>query len=48
MSTIIIATLIILAVLMGIRHYIKQKGSCGDCDCACPIKDEMQHAKKLD
>ncbi|MGT2749326.1 FeoB-associated Cys-rich membrane protein [Streptococcus orisasini] len=46
MSTIIIASLIILAVLLGIRHYIKQKGSCGDCNCSCPIKDEMKQAKR--
>ncbi|EHI75308.1 membrane protein [Streptococcus criceti] len=48
MSTLIIASLIALAVLAGLRHYIKQKGSCGDCDCACPIKNEMHKVKKVD
>lgn len=47
MSTIIIATLIVLAVVLGIRHYIKQKGSCGDCDCACPVKDEIKRSNKV-
>ncbi|MGT2929033.1 FeoB-associated Cys-rich membrane protein [Streptococcus dentasini] len=46
MSTIIIASLIVLAMLGGIRHYVKQKGSCGDCDCACPIKEEMHKVAK--
>lgn len=47
MSTYIIAGLIALAVIAGLRHYIKQKGSCGDCDCACPIKDEMGKTTKI-
>ncbi|MDD6385618.1 MAG: FeoB-associated Cys-rich membrane protein [Streptococcus hyointestinalis] len=46
MSTIIIALLIAVAAVLGIRQYIKQKGSCGDCNCACPVKEEMKHAKK--
>ena len=46
MSTIIIALLIAVAAVLGIRQYIKQKGSCGDCSCACPVKEEMKHAKK--
>ncbi|MGT2738882.1 FeoB-associated Cys-rich membrane protein [Streptococcus pantholopis] len=44
MSTVIIAGLIIWAVWMSLRHYIKQKGSCGECDCSCPVKEEMQKA----
>ncbi|EFQ58115.1 FeoB-associated Cys-rich membrane protein [Streptococcus downei] len=47
MSTYIIAGLIALAVIAGLRHYIKQKGSCGDCDCACPVKEEMHKHQKL-
>ncbi|MCS4488088.1 FeoB-associated Cys-rich membrane protein [Streptococcus sciuri] len=46
MSTIIIALLIALAAVFGIRQYIKQKGSCGDCNCSCPIKEEMKHPRK--
>ena len=42
MSTIIIALLIAVAAVLGIRQYIKQKGSCGDCSCACPVKEEMK------
>ncbi|XDP49322.1 FeoB-associated Cys-rich membrane protein [Streptococcus sp. CP1998] len=40
MSTILITVLIFLAGL-GLRSYLKGKGSCGDCECSCPIKDEM-------
>ncbi|MGC4388510.1 FeoB-associated Cys-rich membrane protein, partial [Streptococcus suis] len=32
MSTIIIALLIAAAAVLGIRQYINQKGSCGDCN----------------
>ena len=40
MSTILITVLIFLAGL-GLRSYLKGKGSCGDCKCSCLIKDEM-------
>ncbi len=41
MATIIIAVLIVVAVFLGFRSFIKGKGSCGECDCSCPVKDEM-------
>lgn len=44
MSTIIIALIIAGAVALSIRHYVKQKGSCGDCDCSCPVKDQINQA----
>ncbi|EHJ53080.1 hypothetical protein [Streptococcus macacae] len=47
MSTIIIAAVIIFLGFLGIHHYIKQKGSCGDCDCACPVKDEMHKSSQM-
>lgn len=43
MSTFIIAALIAVALVMGLRRYWKQKGSCGDCQCSCPIKEQMVH-----
>ena len=46
MSTIIIAAIIAFAVFMGFRSFIKGKGSCGDCDCNCPVKDEMHKTAK--
>ncbi|MGT2948804.1 hypothetical protein [Streptococcus devriesei] len=48
MSTIIIALLIAGGTFLGMRHYLKQKGSCGDCSCACPIKEEMKKSAKSD
>ncbi|MGT2924532.1 FeoB-associated Cys-rich membrane protein [Streptococcus caviae] len=48
MSTIIIALLIAVCVFLGMRHYLKQKGSCGDCSCACPIKEEIKKSAKTD
>lgn len=36
MSTILITVLIFLAGL-GLRSYLKGKGSCGDCKCSCLI-----------
>ena len=42
MATIIIAALIAFGAIMGLRSFIKGKGSCGDCNCSCPVKDEMQ------
>lgn len=44
MATIIIAAIIVFAVFMGFRSFIKGKGSCGDCNCSCPIKDS-QHKR---
>lgn len=41
MSTIIIAIIIVVLVVIGIRHFVKGKGSCGDCQCSCPVKHEM-------
>ena len=46
MSTFIIAILIAAGAFLGIRHYIKQKGSCGDCECSCPVKEEMHKANR--
>lgn len=46
MATIIIAVIIAFAVFMGFRSFIKGKGSCGDCDCNCPVKDEMHKTAK--
>ena len=42
MSTFIIA--FIIFALAG--HYIKGKGSCGDCECSCPVKEEMHKANR--
>ncbi|EFW89723.1 MULTISPECIES: FeoB-associated Cys-rich membrane protein [Streptococcus] len=42
MATIIIALLIAVGVVMGLRSYIKGKGSCGDCNCSCPVKDNQR------
>lgn len=46
MATIIIAVIIAFAVLMGFRSFIKGKGSCGDCDCNCPVKDNQRKSAK--
>ena len=42
MSTLIIAALIAIAAFLAVRNYIAKKGSCGDCDCDCGVKDEMR------
>lgn len=47
MSTLIIATVIGLAVLLGLRVFITKKGSCGDCHCSCPIKDQIDQSAKV-
>ncbi|MGT2960455.1 FeoB-associated Cys-rich membrane protein [Streptococcus caballi] len=47
LATIIITGLIALAVFWGMRSFIKGKGSCGDCDCSCPVKDEMRKSSKV-
>lgn len=44
MSTVIITALIVLGVIFGLRSFIKGKGSCGECSCSCPIKEEMHHS----
>lgn len=45
MSTILFTVLIFLAG-QGLRSYLKGKGSCGDCECSCPIKDEMHQSHR--
>ncbi len=47
MATYIIAGLIALCVVLASRSYIKKKGSCGDCHCSCPIKEEMEHPSDI-
>ena len=44
MSTFIIAFIIFALTGLSIRYYIKGKGSCGDCECSCPVKEEMHKA----
>lgn len=46
MATLVITLIIALAVFYGLRSFIKGKGSCGDCNCSCPVKNEMHKAKK--
>ena len=41
-----IAFIIFALAGLGIRHYIKGKGSCGDCECSCPVKEEMHKANR--
>ncbi len=41
-ATIILALGIAAAVFLGLKSFVKGKGSCGDCACSCPIKDEMK------
>ena len=41
-ATIILALGITTAVFFGLKSFVKGKGSCGDCACSCPIKDEMK------
>lgn len=45
-ATIVLAGLIGLGVIWGLISFIKGKGSCGDCACSCPIKDEMQKSSQ--
>lgn len=47
MATIIIALIIVFAVFMGLRSFIKGKGSCGDCNCSCPVKDSQHKNAKV-
>lgn len=42
MSTILIIILIIALVIASIMYYRKNNGTCGDCDCSCPVKDRMK------
>lgn len=46
MATLVITLIITVAVFYGLRSFIKGKGSCGDCNCSCPVKNEMHKAKK--
>lgn len=46
MATFVISCLIGAGVIFGFRSFIKGKGSCGDCDCSCPVKEEMHHHTK--
>ena len=46
MSTFIIAFIIFALAGLGIRHYINGKGSGGDCECSCPVKEEMHKANR--
>ena len=41
-ATIILALGIAAAVFFGLKSVVKGKGSCADCACSCPIKDEMK------
>ncbi|MGT2807836.1 FeoB-associated Cys-rich membrane protein [Streptococcus iniae] len=45
MSTLIIALIILILALLSLSYYRKQKGSCGDCQCSCPVKDQMSKHK---
>ncbi|MGT2754513.1 hypothetical protein [Streptococcus ovis] len=47
-ATIVLTVLIATGVLFGLRNFIKGKGSCGDCNCSCPIKEEMHKVSKVD
>lgn len=46
MATLVITLIIAVAVFYGLRSFIKGKGSCGDCNYSCPVKNEMHKAKK--
>ena len=46
MATLVITLIIAVAVFYGLRSFIKGKVSCGDCNCSCPVKNEMHKAKK--
>lgn len=46
MATLVITLIIAVVVFYGLRSFIKGKGSCGDCNCSCPVKNEMHKAKK--
>lgn len=46
MATLVITLIIAVAVFYGLRSFIKGKGSCGDCNCSCPVKNEMHKEKK--
>ncbi|MCI7677938.1 MAG: FeoB-associated Cys-rich membrane protein [Streptococcus orisratti] len=46
MATLVITLIIAVAVFYGLRSFIKGKGACGDCNCSCPVKNEMHKAKK--
>ncbi|MGT2934298.1 FeoB-associated Cys-rich membrane protein [Streptococcus castoreus] len=46
MSTLLIAVLLGILVILSVTHLLRQKGACGDCHCSCPIKDEMKSSNK--
>lgn len=46
-TTILLLFLIVAGVIFGLRTFIKGNGSCGDCDCTCPIKEEMHQSSKI-
>ena len=46
MSTISMAFISVCLAGLCIRDYIKGKGSCGDCECSCPVKEEMHKANR--
>lgn len=47
MSTLILAAVIGILVVLALTHYYKQKGSCGDCQCSCPIKEDMKKTQQI-
>lgn len=47
MSTFIIASLIVGGVVLGISSYLKQRGSCNDCNCSCPVKGKTKDDKSV-
>lgn len=44
MATFVLSALIGLGVVLGMRSFIKGRGSCGDCDCSCPVKEEKNQS----
>lgn len=42
MSMFIIFIIIVILVFFSLKYYRSQNGSCGDCNCSCPIKDKMK------
>lgn len=48
MATIVLASLIGLAVILSIRYTIQKKGSCDDCHVECPIKHQIEVRRSED
>ena len=46
MSTFIIAFIILLWLVLASVTISNGKGSCGDCECSCPVKEEMHKANR--